>query len=623
MSTFKKESTCAYEAVDAFGGIDHAALIGKLSEAWDIDNFRILADGSLQKRDGYALLCTFAAPIDAAQPCTDDDEHAFVLTGGSVWRVSVSDGEKRLIGRVREASDTHEVHEVSDAGGCFFCLDGQTYLLTGGSFSAVTRDELPASGSLGAVTLGELPASGSLGADTWDELPASGSLDADTWGELPASGSLGAVTLGELPSAEGYVPLYGRDWSQDGGSVFQPRNLLSRHVRLTYRLTAPSRMLRTGLSGFRIERLCIDGVETDAAEAAARGQYICLPVTLPRGASVEVLLLLDDLPDTAALLASRGAHTFGDAPRRIVCYGGSKDGRLFLSRPVTDAELTASQACRPAGTAVYFPDTDVIETGLRPEVSVTGNAAALLVSDRERSLLLTSDGRLRRLVGVPGADCDGVCIGHDAYTVSSRGLWRVDLRSGNGVRPVDGDRLPCAEDGRLVMGYDPRYSELSVASPSSERGEVLVLSLSGHGCYRFSGVGAQLWLRCGETLCFAADGGLFAFVPERGRDRVLGGEELPISASLVSRWSDMGLPDRPKRLRSLRLCSQGDEPFTLTLSQPSGTLAEVRLPGGDGSSLELHSRLLRTDRFEHVRLRLTCRGSGRQRIFGVALYATK
>lgn len=173
------------------------------------------------------------------------------------------------------------------------------------------------------------------------------------------------------------------------------------------------------------------------------------------------------------------------------------------------------------------------------------------------------------------------------------------------------------------MGYDPRYSELLVASASSETGEVLVWSLTGHGRYRFSGVGAQLWLRCGETLCFAADSGLFAFVPERGRDRVLGGDELPISAKLISRLSDMGLPDRPKRLRSVRLCSQGDEALTLTLSQPSGTLSVLRLPGGDGASLELHSRLLRTARFEHVRARLESHGGGRQRIFGVALYATK
>ncbi len=584
MATFKKENACASEAVDAFGGIDRSGLIGRLSEAWDIDNFRILADGSLDKREGYELRHTFSSPVDAVYPVPGEEGSVYVLTGGCVYLMALDDGAARLLGR---ASDT--------SGGCFFMQGGALYLLAGGNLSAVT-------------------------------------------------------TAGLLP-VEGYVPLYGRDWSEEGGEVAEPRNLLSRRVRLNYRLREPSVVLKTGFSGFSVESLSVDGLPLTTAYA--RGQFICLPGSFPEDTRIETVIVFDaDCGDTEALLACRGALTTGQGERETAVLCGRDT--LFFSTHVDADGLAESTAIRPGSMGIYFPEGRRVRPGLgagdaeladsveyadnaRP-LCVAGNEDTLLVSDGTRSCLLGHDGELTALPGAPGADCPGICVGNDVYIVSRRGLFRVSLRDG-GFKclslPLDDPDFP---GGSPVMGYDPRYSELLLSSADDTEGRVWVWSLSRECWYRFSSVGAQGWFpaytegssdgvspSCGVCCApgFFAESGVFVFVPGRGRDRVLGGVELEIGATFTSRWSGMDADDRVKRLRALRLCSQGDEEMSLLLSDPAGVLTKVSIPAGDGRSLDLHRRGLRTGRFGHVRLGISSRGTGRMRIFGVAVYAIK
>ena len=575
MTTFKKENACASEAVDAFGGIDRSGLIGRLSEAWDIDNFRILADGSLDKREGYELRHTFSSPVDAVYPVPGEEGSVYVLTGGCVYLMALDDGAARLLGR---ASDT--------SGGCFFTQGGTLYLLAGGNLSAVT-------------------------------------------------------TAGLLP-VEGYIPLYGRDWSEEGGEVAEPRNLLSRRVRLSYRLREPSVVLKTGFSGFSVESLSVDGLPLTTAYA--KGQFICLPGSFPEDTRIETVIVFDaDCEETEALLACRGALTTGQGERETAVLCGCDS--LFFSTHVDADGLAESTACRPGSMGIYFPEGRRVRPGLgtgdeeesayadtaRP-LYVAGNEDTLLVSGRERSCLLWRDGGLTALPGAPGADCPGICVGNDVYIVSRRGLFRVSLRDG-GFKclslPLDDPDFPGESP---VMGFDPRYSELLVSSADDTEGRVWVWSLSRECWYRFSSVGAQGWFTaytagpvCGECAApgFFAESGVFVFVPGRGRDRVLGGAELEISATFTSRWSGMGADDCVKRLRALRLCSQGDEKLSLLLSDPAGVLAKVSIPAGDGRSLDLHRRGLRTGRFGHVRLGISGWGTGRMRIFGVAVYAIK
>lgn len=575
MTTFKKENACASEAVDAFGGIDRSGLIGRLSEAWDIDNFRILADGSLDKREGYELRHTFSSPVDAVYPVPGEEGSVYVLTGGCVYLMALADGAARLLGR---ASDT--------SGGCFFMQGGALYLLAGGNLSAVT-------------------------------------------------------TAGLLP-VEGYIPLYGRDWSEAGGEVAEPRNLLSRRVRLSYRLREPSVVLKTGFSGFSIESLSVDGLPLTTAYA--KGQFICLPGSFPEDTLIETVIVFDaDCEETEALLACRGALTTGQGERETAVLCGCDS--LFFSTHVDADGLAESTACRPGSMGIYFPEGRRVRPGLgtgdeeesayadtaRP-LYVAGNEDTLLVSGSERSCLLGRDGGLTALPGAPGADCPGICVGNDVYIVSRRGLFRGSLRDG-GFRclslPLDDPDFPGESP---VMGFDPRYSELLVSSADDTEGRVWVWSLSRECWYRFSSVGAQGWFTAyaegpvgGECAApgFFAESGVFVFVPGRGRDRVLGGAELEISATFTSRWSGMGADDCVKRLRALRLCSQGDEELSLLLSDPAGVLAKVSIPAGDGRSLDLHRRGLRTGRFGHVRLGISDWGTGRMRIFGVAVYAIK
>lgn len=570
MVTFKKENAFASETVDSFGGIDRSGLIGKLAQASDIRNFRVLPDGSLEKRDGYELRHTFAFPVDGVAAMPGSEDNIYVLTAGNVYRMRMSDGETVLIGSMSDMP-----------GGCLFTLGGEVYVQSGGNIRAIGKNG--------------------------------------------------------LERVEGYIPLYGRDWTENGGRIYQPRNLLSTKIRVRYQLEEPASALYVGFSGFTVEKLLIDGEVYEAS--ATDGQTVGLPEVFPAHTRVEVCLDLNqDSASKRQMLACDEAVTvgIGSRTRTVLCSGDT----LYISTPISQDELAASRSYSSFSREVYFPESGVIHTGMGLSTATTGstgssglsdirplricgNGERLIVSDRYRSCLLDDDGTLISIPGSPGAQCSGICIDDDAYIVSHRGLFRFRLSDGE-FECLSGQlELAAFGEDDMVMGYDPCHAELLICSASDDNGRVAVYSLSRSCWYGFSGVGAQGWFDWGDTLCFYAENGIFVFVPGRVRDKVLGGTEQNICALYVSRWSGMGVDDMRKRLRALRLCKQGNESLALTLSDPAGTLAQLSFAAGNGTALELHRRTLRTGRFRHVQLTLQSYGTGRQRVFGVAMYAVK
>ena len=72
-----------------FGGIDRQSSLGQANVAQDIKNFRILADGSLEKRCGYSKVIGLPAGIRAVWSGDVDGEASlFVLAGDMVYLVN-------------------------------------------------------------------------------------------------------------------------------------------------------------------------------------------------------------------------------------------------------------------------------------------------------------------------------------------------------------------------------------------------------------------------------------------------------------------------------------------------------------------------------------------------------
>ena len=113
-----------------FGGIDRRACLGEANVAEDIKNFRILPDGSLEKRCGYSRVLSLPDSIRAVWSGNVDVEVSlFLLAGDTVYLADPNAGEP------------YAVLTVSTMAGsaCFFQVEGRLYLIDGQDVYSVSR----------------------------------------------------------------------------------------------------------------------------------------------------------------------------------------------------------------------------------------------------------------------------------------------------------------------------------------------------------------------------------------------------------------------------------------------------------------------------------------------------
>ena len=108
-----------------FSGLDtRSAHTGTPSMA-DIYNFRLTADGSLEKRYGYRHLANLGGDIRAVWSGKLGERFVCVALGGNaVSTVNVNNGEVDVIGNI----------DSSEGGACFFYHHDRLYLLAGGLY---------------------------------------------------------------------------------------------------------------------------------------------------------------------------------------------------------------------------------------------------------------------------------------------------------------------------------------------------------------------------------------------------------------------------------------------------------------------------------------------------------
>ena len=564
MAKLNKSNAYASESADSFFGIDRTGLVGKLCEAYDIRNFRILPDGSLEKREGYELIAVLDAPVTAITASPYDTATVYAVAGARVYSILPASGKVECLGSIPACEYRAD----------FFTLQGSLYLASAQDIFAID-------------------------------------------------------TCGNVLRAEGYVPLLGSHWGADGGEIFEPLNLLSRRVRISYLLDGEAYRLYTGLEAQSIDALYVNGEPTRGG--AIDGKYISLPAAFPAGTLVNVCLTLpsqSEIGEAEQLRSCPHAYTcrYGKA-RDVLCFGGFEKQRIFRSRNVSADSAAASLAAYPDSMPIYFPAGTYIDSAVSGGVrAVCGESDCIVVFGEQDARRITEHSE-QRIPQVGGCAVHTAAIynGSAVFAATSLGIVQIDLRSGGGklISAPPGDIADSNFISRAVLAYDQWHCELYISDPTDGEGKQSVYNAARQAWYVFDGIGAQKFFESAHRICFTADSGVFMFSPYRTTDITLGGSENIIHSKYVSRFSALGRPDDIKRLRRMRLACSGDGTVTVSVLDPSGLIGSlVCTPDGD-TDLHLFDKSLCSGRACHVRLCLESADDAYVRIHGVALSAIK
>ncbi|HHT54674.1 MAG TPA: hypothetical protein GX011_07095 [Clostridiales bacterium] len=555
-----------------FGGIDRQSSLGQANVAQDIKNFRILADGSLEKRCGYSKVIGLPAGIRAVWSGDVDGEASlFVLAGDMVYLANPETREHRA------------VLSVGTPGGpaCFFQVEGRLYLIDGQDVYSLSRTD-------------------------------------------------GA-------SVEGYVPLYGRDWTHAGGPVHEPVNQLSEYIRITYRLSESSATsVPTGIAAESVVSLIIDGIPKTSGYSL-NGDMLKLGTTCALNTEIEVCLHIGGSYNERGELSScSGTAVFGGKyDNSVYCFGGNDRSRVFRSKYVGAADLARSRFHVPGSMGLYFP------VGYDFSVAAGSACVRAICRHYDRLLLFTADdARMTDLSessyqdlpvrpvnsGVGCLSAGGVVLcDNDPMTVSRDGIYRwtsnTDERDESNAKRISEQLagLLGRDFGAGALAFNYREAdEIWIANPADPEGRVFVYNYRLEKWYCHTGISAEHFFRFGGRLGFCRAGDVFMFGEEEYTD--CGAE---IVAEYESRYTDMGQAGLKKRVKRVMVVSSAESDFTVELHNTGRKLCELHFEGRPGPGIESRRAGAYTGRTTYVKYCLKAGGPGRQRIFGIVVMADK
>ena len=308
--------------VSGFGGLDCTARFH--TGAAKMRNFRILSDGSLEKRCGYRSVYALKGPVRGVWEGTmGGDSYLFAVGSSTVYRQAPEDGT--LVAIYHLSTDTDPV--------TFLFYRDQLYLFDG------------------------------------------------------ASVLIYRPALRTFTVAEGYTPLYGKGWHPTSmGDVNEPLNMIQNRIRIHYLNTSASTVFRLPFTAKRIDRLLINGNTVSNFGFSAGSASFTIPTEQTVHREVEVAVTLDDAFDRrSATLRNSYATLYTDPYRESVMIFGGVPYLAHHTRKVTDSMVAADARFYINSDPLYFPEgcTFAVGSAQQPITEIRQyNSQALIFNDR-------------------------------------------------------------------------------------------------------------------------------------------------------------------------------------------------------------------------------------------------
>ncbi len=555
MSKIKPKRAFAKEVFTSFDGI-------RAGGADDMRNFRILADGSIEKRCGWETLHTLPDTVRGVwQGSLNGRSRCFAVCGSSIYSL---DG----------ALPTKLNSIATDEGRVRFLLYREhLYLLDGNRLYLYRND------SIGfAVAEGYVPLFGY----NWE------------------------------PSGK--------------GDVHEPLNLLSNRLRMHYFNSSGSSTIRLPFYAESIESLRVDGVEDTAYRFTALGDSVTLSrigsdidIAFTVYGSSDHWEKLHNAAigfcgrtetEEYMLLAS-DSHIYSSTPVSTAMLNGS------LSRySTTDPLYFKLTDVHPVG------DNEHPVTAFHPErdrvLAFTTNGAA--------SVCLSLDGGVSDCYTLPlsmgcTAPDASLSIDGDPVIINECGIFRLHAASDDPDRfyptplcePMDFWKKQSFLSG-AVCKNDRTNGELWFRDPSDENGLVWVYHILQKQWYCFDGISASSFFILDGKQGFASANRVCCFDESLTAD-----DGNAIEAVYKSGFLGFSSPESVKRSLRVTLCGFGAE-ATLELESERRAQSYLLLTSPDTVPVCLDKRA-RFGRFRHLRFCLRDRGKERSRWSRLSLYS--
>lgn len=541
--------------------------------AAEMRNFRLLSDGSLQKRCGYRRWFSISAPLRGTwEGVIDGETYFFAVGGDTVYCITSKDSEPTPAAFL--ASSEGAVSFV------YYC--DRLYLLDG----------------------------------------------AELYRFFPSIVSFSV--------AEGYTPLYGKNWHPtELGPVHEPLNAIQNRIRIHYINSTGGTTFRLPFTMKKINSVKVGN--SYVTDYLFNTTSMTVEISrASAGGVVEISATLDDLfSRRKTVLRSNQAIVYRDAHHEtFLCGGGSPGYLIYRSQHVTSDMLAGSTAVFGSSDALYIPVNHTFSVGSvqHPITALLQHGEQVLVMNDQnlwaiRHLDEESDDMriylLRTDVGCSSRHAITMACG-DPIAVTERGVYRIGFPSRDPdeatpelLSEAVTERMTPSLLQNAILYQHSSTGELWLKDPFDADAPVMIYSPSLNYWTEFDGIAATHFFEYAGQVGFSTDDGAI-YLMDEALDTDNGKE---IEACYVSHYLAFSHPAFQKRsLRAyLGADSHGGE-IRITLECENNKHSRL-FYGQDRDAPEFFDLRATVGRFRFLRFSISAIGNARTRIHFLSIAA--
>lgn len=558
MSNIKPEHAFAKHKVESFGGIETPADL-QPEIAADMRNFRILANGKLEKRYGWYELRTLTDEVRGVWQGELDGEHCIFLAIGNtacIWRSNLG------VSKVGDLSSSEGEVSFVRFGDRLYLLDGTEILI----------------------------------------------YDADSRSFM---------------TAQGYAPLYGHNWHPSAlGDVREPRNLLSRRLRVHYLNTPGTNVFYLPFFAKSVDLVRVNNLTRSDYTFVPNSDHITLSQS-QTGDIVEIAFTVSGTSDAETeLRAASGSYLHRVAEREeLFLFGTPAAHRLYRTRSLSEVDLNSCKVFYGDADRLYIPEENIflVSDHEHPITALLPHLDRILVfsTNATFSLLLdekTDEAHLYPILHGFGCATQNAALAFegDVITVAENGIFRLSATVSDPDRlrvTALSDRIRGLLEPNLfknaILFYDRCNREVWIRNKTeSSEGLVWVWNGALDMWYRFDDIHASLFFENEGEAAFANGNKLYQF----DRDFFIDGGN-DYEASYQSGFLAFSRADTLKRTARFGACISADS-TTVEATLESESTSRSFAFESESAAFPLHVDLCTAmGRFRYLRYRIVCRGS--------------
>lgn len=514
---------------DTFDGIDLRKCYSGEKNIFDMVNFRISADGSLKKRNGFfGFYPMLGATVTTAWGGTLNGEYVcFYLSGSSLYHLTLPVCMSTYIGNVASYSGKPT----------FFIYKNSLYLFTSAGFYRLTKSS--------------------------------------------------------ITPIVGYIPLYGKNWAcGKNGEENEPLNVMNGYGRIHYKIPETySASLWTGKPILSIISVYKNGTLLTTDDYKKDERYPAIIVSgLAPGDELVATYEYDVAEARQKLFGFNHAEVFGGvSSSRVLLWGGADKSKMLASSFVSDTSLAEAQAVFTGGecSPLYFPEgcSFTVGEGRHPVKGVSRHYDRLLIfTEGDTWMANSADCQNERIPVMNinshvGCSSEGATtvIGNDPVTVWKNGIYRWtsetdELNECNAycISNEISENLDESFFANAIVLKNAKHNEIWFYDPTTAD-NVWVYNVSKGSWYRFVGITAVGFFDANDQIGFFNNRGVYIFSEFDFIDKPNNQANIPILTSLSIKTLDFGDRDK-KQLAYFGLDGESDgSEVSVSITSDKGT----------------------------------------------------